>query len=195
MDNNENRKCSYCGEEIPYEARRCKYCGSLLAVAAEEYAPEGAAHGDQTGEEDRNDGFSEGGCSPTDPENKSFNTGTANFPQVKTAPFNSAQGTPPAPAASTVRMPNAAPPPRRKYAAGYTKPLGNGRKVFLTIISTVIPGLGQLIGLILGLVFMNQEEPDRRSFGQALLVASLVFFVGTCVLCFVVVLAMSSIPR
>lgn len=55
--------------------------------------------------------------------------------------------------------------------------LGNGMKVFLTVIST-IPWIGQLIGIISAIVFMNSEyDTDRKSFGLALLIASVVLFV------------------
>ncbi len=61
------------------------------------------------------------------------------------------------------------------------KPLGNGKKVFITIISTIIPGIGQLIGVITSIILMNnQYDEDKRSFGTALLTASLIFFVITC---------------
>lgn len=66
------------------------------------------------------------------------------------------------------------------------KPLGNGKKVFITIISTIIPGIGQLIGVISSIILMNnQYDEDRRTFGTALLTASLIFFVVTCFFWFV----------
>lgn len=71
-------------------------------------------------------------------------------------------------------------------------PLGNGLKVFLTIIFTLIPGLGQLAGIITAIVFMNMDDdPDRKSFGVAILVASLVMFVLACIVCFIAVITLS----
>lgn len=57
------------------------------------------------------------------------------------------------------------------------KPLSNGTKVFLTSISTVL-WIGQLVGIIAAIIYMNSEyDADRKSFGVALMVASLIFFV------------------
>ncbi|KNY24802.1 hypothetical protein [Pseudobacteroides cellulosolvens] len=58
------------------------------------------------------------------------------------------------------------------------RPLSNRTKVFLTTFSSFIPWLGQLVGIIAAIVYMNSEEDDdRRSFGRSLLVASLITFV------------------
>lgn len=57
-------------------------------------------------------------------------------------------------------------------------PLSNGLKVFLTVLFTVVPGFGQLAGIITGIIFMNSDDDtDRKSFGVALLVASIIMFV------------------
>jgi len=72
------------------------------------------------------------------------------------------------------------------------KGLGNYMKVFLTVICTVVPGIGQLAGIIIAIIFMNTEDDtDRRSFGLALLIASLIFFVISCLACFMIILASS----
>jgi hypothetical protein len=68
-------------------------------------------------------------------------------------------------------------------------------KVFLTVLFTVLPGIGQLAGIITAIVFMSSEgDSDRRSFGVALLVASLIMFVLACIGCFVASLASASLP-
>ena len=75
-----------------------------------------------------------------------------------------------------------------------TSPLSNGLKVFLTVISTVIPGFGQLIGIITAIVFMNSEDSsDRRSFGISLLIASSIMFVFSFLFIFVIILVASSL--
>ncbi|HHV95438.1 MAG TPA: hypothetical protein GXX37_03015 [Clostridiaceae bacterium] len=67
--------------------------------------------------------------------------------------------------------------------------LTNGMKVFITVISSVVPGLGQIAGIILAIIFMNSEDDvDKRSFGVALLVASLILFVISCFSCFLLIL-------
>jgi hypothetical protein len=64
-------------------------------------------------------------------------------------------------------------------------PLSNGLKVFLTMLFTLLPGIGQLAGIITAIVFMSADgDNDRRSFGVALLVASLAMFVLSCLGCF-----------
>ena len=43
-------------------------------------------------------------------------------------------------------------------------PLSNGMKVFLTVLFTIIPGLGQIAGIITAIVFMNEDDDaDRKS--------------------------------
>lgn len=64
------------------------------------------------------------------------------------------------------------------------KPLSNAKKVFLTALSSIIPGFGQLIGIICAIVFMSDEtDSDRRSFGKALMVSSLIIFVVISICC------------
>jgi len=79
---------------------------------------------------------------------------------------------------------------RQPYAPnGGRQPLSNGLKVFLTVLFTLVPGIGQLAGIITAIVFMSTEEDsDRRSFGVALLVSNLILFVLACIGCFTVFL-------
>ena len=63
------------------------------------------------------------------------------------------------------------------------KPLSNGLKVLLTMIAT-IPLLGQLVGIIMAIIYMNSEgDADRKSFGKALLIGTLVIFLVACLCC------------
>lgn len=83
--------------------------------------------------------------------------------------------------------------PDRRYINYMRNPLSNGMKVFLTILFTVIPGFGQLAGIITAIVFMNAEgDSDRKSFGVALMVASLIMFIFTFISLFILVIAFSS---
>lgn len=51
-------------------------------------------------------------------------------------------------------------------------------KVFMVTLSNLVPGIGQLFGVISSIVFMNTEgDTDRKSFGTALLVSSVISFV------------------
>lgn len=68
--------------------------------------------------------------------------------------------------------------------------LSNGLKVFLTILSVVVPFLGQLAGIIIAIVYMNtSDDQDKRSFGIALLIASLVFFILSFMACVIIGMA------
>ena len=63
------------------------------------------------------------------------------------------------------------------------RPLSNARKVALTVLSSLIPGFGQLAGVIIAIVFMNDEDDeDRKSFGTALMVSSIAVFIVVCVI-------------
>lgn len=68
--------------------------------------------------------------------------------------------------------------------------MSNGLKVFLTVLFVIIPGIGQLAGAITAIIMMNSDtDNDKRSFGTALLVASLLVFLLTCTISFVIALA------
>lgn len=68
--------------------------------------------------------------------------------------------------------------------------LSNWTKVFLCTLSVIIPGIGQLIGLISGLVMIsNDNDSDRRSYGAALITVSLITFVIHMIFWFLFALA------
>ncbi|MGE5330027.1 MAG: hypothetical protein ACM3KR_11060 [Deltaproteobacteria bacterium] len=70
------------------------------------------------------------------------------------------------------------------YNQNSQKPLSNAKKVLITALSCVIPGFGQMLGIIAAIIFMSDEEDaDRRSFGKSLLVASLVIFALISICC------------
>lgn len=70
--------------------------------------------------------------------------------------------------------------------------ISNAMKVFITSICSLIPGIGQLVGVIIAIVFMNTEgDTDKRSFGLALLVNSIIIFVIMCISCCVLMIAFS----
>lgn len=72
--------------------------------------------------------------------------------------------------------------------------LSNGLKVILSVISSVIPGVGQIIGIISAIIFIsNEQDLDRKSFGKALLTSSLVMFgVWSMWIIFLFIVAISS---
>lgn len=56
--------------------------------------------------------------------------------------------------------------------------LSNWTKVVLTSLSALIPGIGQIVGIIIGLVLVsNDTDNDKRTFGMALLTISIITFI------------------
>jgi hypothetical protein len=82
----------------------------------------------------------------------------------------------------------------RKYDPQAPQRLSNGIKVFLTVLFTVIPGVGQLAGIITAIVFMaDDDDADKRSFGAAVMTASVVIFIITCLIAFTLLLVYSAL--
>jgi len=68
------------------------------------------------------------------------------------------------------------------------KPLGNGKKVLLAVLTTLIPVLGQLFGIVISAVCMSSSDEDRSSFGSALFKASVTLsFLGFIALFFAII--------
>ncbi len=57
-----------------------------------------------------------------------------------------------------------------------SKAISNWTKGVLTFLTVLIPGIGQIIGLIAGLVFLSDEAKDKRSFGSVLIAISIITF-------------------
>lgn len=167
--------CSFCREEVSVELRRCPYCGSLLGLEKKDLGVgDGSNQNNNSGVnvaqmyvEQNDDGTIvikeceeiSTGEKPVDNENLI----EANLSKSRALP---------------------------QYMPSRTvnNKLSNGMKVFLTILSTIIPGLGQLIGIIISVIFLNSEDPDRNSFGVALMVSSLLFFVFSCLSIFIAIM-------
>ncbi len=212
LDNMERstKKCNFCGEDVEAGSSRCNHCGSLLdangesfEAQSEETTIESLDSGNKQGEE-----ISSGEVS----EQKSVETPDSAVNQVKEEkrPENTGFGPVQGPrgingnAGYQREMPGqqfAYRPNPNAYGTmpmQRRNPLSNGLKVLLTVVTTVVPGLGQLAGLIIAIIFMNTPETvydyaDRRSFGLALLISCIVIFVLTCLGCFVLALAGNSI--
>ena len=170
MFNEAAKKCDFCAESIPVCARRCPYCGSLLKIDRPD---------SKMGKEENNgaDYDCEGLLSKE--ENNGTNSGGEGLLRTESAVCNAAL-----PAAMQTAPATPSTGRRNKF-------LSNGIKVCLTVISTIVPGLGQLAGIIIAIVLINDEgDADRRSFGSALLVASLCFFVIWLILWFIAIVAM-----
>lgn len=64
--------------------------------------------------------------------------------------------------------------------------ISNNKKVMLVSLSTIIPLVGQVIGLIISIILVkNNDDNDTESFGTSLFIASLIVFVIQCIFLFV----------
>ncbi len=83
----------------------------------------------------------------------------------------------------------------RQMLLNYNNPqnitsLSNWTKVMLTALVVLIPGIGQIVGIIFGLVFIaNDRDADRRSYGGALITVSIIAFVISAIFWFMFVLS------
>ncbi|HOJ80085.1 MAG TPA: hypothetical protein PLG72_04465 [Clostridiales bacterium] len=168
MEHNELKKCGFCGESIPANATRCPYCASILEIPVDDsYARAGDGVTDDQGlDQEQQNGFSTGSDQqyPADRQPGYQDPNTSNRPYYAEHRQSMMQN-------------------------GGKAPLGNGLKVFLTLLFALLPGIGQLAGIITAIVFMSSsDDSDRRSFGSALLVANLILFILACLGCFVLAL-------
>jgi hypothetical protein len=210
-DNNQQKKCGFCGESIPAGAGRCPYCGSILEVTFDNSYRIDPSEGKPVSDENSGQVNMEqqvgqdANTVPTVSENQ--NMGEQGNPEPSgsmgeqlTKSTTSPGIVPPVsqPRQQTeysAQMRNeykpytgGGTPPNYNYDGGIKAPLSNGMKVFLTVLFTLLPGIGQLAGIIAAIVFMNSDgDSDRKSFGVALLVASLVMFVISCIGCFILI--------
>ena len=68
--------------------------------------------------------------------------------------------------------------------------LSNWTKVMLTALVVLIPGIGQIVGIIFGLVFIaNDRDADRRSYGGALITVSIIAFIISAIFWFMFALS------
>jgi hypothetical protein len=185
---NENNKiCRTCSELSPVEFEKCQYCGSELKDLVEDMNSDldlKITIGRKTAEKEVEEINS--------PEILRYVNNEIHIDETDEKPvssiiedqvqFNDIFGF-----KTTNEIPE-----RTKKAVKELKEdsISNNRKVLLTIICSIIPGFGQLFCLILSIGFMNSEEnDDRKSFGNALFVASLVMFVITCIVSFLIAVA------
>jgi hypothetical protein len=162
LDYNSEKKCGFCNESIPRGASRCPYCGSILEVTVDE-------------------SFTDIG---TEQQQQDV-AGSEPFTSQSEAPKDNPVGGHEPQARQQVQRPYYPGNYQPMQSNSGKAPLSNGLKVFLTVLFTILPGIGQLAGIITAIVFMSAEgDNDRKSFGVALLVASLVMFLLTCIGCF-----------
>ena len=68
--------------------------------------------------------------------------------------------------------------------------LSDAAKVAFAMIS-IVPLIGQLVGIVLSIIFMNSEgNPDKKSYGKALLIGTLITTSITCLCCIAYIVLM-----
>ncbi|QNU68296.1 hypothetical protein EHE19_007780 [Ruminiclostridium herbifermentans] len=83
----------------------------------------------------------------------------------------------------------------RQMLLNYNNPLNvtslsNWTKVMLTALVVLIPGIGQIVGIIFGLVFIaNDRDADRRSYGGALITVSVISFIISAIFWFLLAIS------
>lgn len=73
------------------------------------------------------------------------------------------------------------------------RPLNNWIKVFLSILVPGLPLLGPMIGLIFSLYYVFQEDKDRKTFGTALLVGSILYIILSVCLIIMLLIILSEL--
>lgn len=186
------KKCEFCGESIPLEAGRCPYCGSILESISYDSIETDSNRGSDSDANDTETVRTDE-AQPGSVNEKAYGAEQVNTDEQGTgeAQDNAYRST-----GTTSQHSGWQPQPYRPVTGSYEpmndkSPLGNGMKVFLTILFTIIPGIGQLAGIITAIVFMNSTDQDRKSFGVAILVASLILFVLSCIGCLILSIAAS----
>lgn len=194
------KMCSFCGEDIASDFKRCPYCGSLLQLdvghldtdshntvdGVNENIEANSADSSYRFEKSINDTnsvtdftgkaiFKEQDLN-SDDEDFALKDALASRKSFENNPAGAIKNDD---AGRTNRYDNKNKQlNKQKQTNKQKKPLGNGRKVFIVTLSNLVPGIGQLFGAISAIAFMNTEgDKDRKSFGSALLVSSVIAFV------------------
>ena len=210
-DNDIRKKCVFCGESIPLRAGRCPYCGSILETRSDDggvgtgtAGRDGAGNVQDPRSDDaggqHNAGAAGGGFNNGNDFNAGGGLNTGGSPNTWGGPdtggtYNSGgQDIKGGYGYAREKIYGSEPVSRPVYGSEPAKPLSNGMKVFLTAIFALVPAIGQLAGIITAILFMNSEDDgDRKSFGAAILVLSLVMFALSCIAGFIAVITVSSL--
>lgn len=212
METTEQRHkiCNFCGEEIPESQRRCPYCGSLLDMGNavnnstqqmqfnynnQAVQPSAADTQKLSGEETSRpqngqlqyhtvaDSTNEIDNEQTISQPQCIQPSADTIPQVRQEQVRQEQ----------IRQ-NGTYAGSSQQAVPVRKTMGNGLKVFLTVLFVIIPGIGQLAGVITAILMMNSDtDSDKRSFGTALLVACILVFILASSLSFVISMAIPAL--
>ena len=147
----DKKKCEYCGEEIHINTRRCAFCNSIVReVAPEEFQIPPTPIEESKGNEE---------------QGQLINQPKESYDFCKDKEENRLVS------ANHVTYGENGSKESHQY-----KPLKNGFKVLFAALSAYPPGIGQLVSVIAAIIFMADDDADRKSYGSALLTSSLIFF-------------------
>lgn len=195
------KKCSYCGEDIAENSRRCPYCGSTFEAKYQYHDDMYKSNENRIETEDEKESL------PAENVNVNTVPGLEEMDYKRgvseTGPSENRKSSEDVGKSSTYtshntynsqHRPQNIPDHTSKQQASFSERSspGNGLKVFITATATIIPGLGQLVGIIIAILFMNSENDDKRSFGVALMVTSLIVFLISCAIWFTVAMIIAA---
>lgn len=151
----DRKKCEFCGEEIHINSKRCPFCGSILKDISQdtgfEIPPVPIEFNQEKNDEQHQQNADNQDAFFNERKDDKIEQGPVVYGDKRDSNI---------------------------YVNRKVRPLSNSIKVFLAALSAFPPGAGQLIGIIASIIFMSEEDsPDRKSYGKALLVSSLIFFV------------------
>jgi hypothetical protein len=173
---NGNKVCSFCGENISIDFKRCPYCGSQLEA-------------NQVQSQDSSIDSS----IDNSIDNSNFEYSKTQYNDLNSTSPKDSMGSANGIENISTRVEHEQYKGKHNTAESMIQPsMSNNMKVFLTTLCNIVPGLGQLAGVIIAIVLMNAEgDTDKKSFGLALLVTSLIVFVIMSISCCVLMMLVS----
>ena len=160
----EFKKCEHCGEQIHIRSKKCPFCNEIVEevpiIIDEEVKEENNENLENVEKEENNVPETEA----VDVQ-EAINEFKKNGNSKESVSFAVGQGEP----KDYVYKAEV------RHSIEYVEPMSNWTKVFLTALCT-FPVIGQLVGSFTGVYFVSYEDADRKSFGKALIVLSIVMF-------------------
>lgn len=157
------KKCEHCGEEIHNRSKKCPFCNQIVAEVVEEPVTETEEVLTENKEKEVKNEETIEETIKEENTNSSFNNS-----ENGKVPFVNYAVTDGEPKDYVYKA-------EVRHSLEYTTPMSNALKVFLSAACT-FPVFGQFIGAFIGVFFLTYEDTDRRSFGKALILLSVLLF-------------------
>ena len=178
MTNSMTKKCNFCREDIPVDLTRCPYCGSLLEISSYNEdntidIDETPSHKDSMEEKIGHEG-SLLTSDNMDSSRAQEEIQTEIQTEYQTEPQRESQTN------ANITEDFSCTEANQRIACEKNtaeSDLGEWGKLIISAISVLIPGIGQIIGVIAAIHFMNSEDKVRKSFGLNLMIASITIFI------------------